>query len=241
MKSIKVSITSILLSFFTLGSVYTQTAPKLAFSVNSGISRSGLPALVGLRAGLGDHISLNGHIGLSPWRRKLEKSRVIKQNVTLKEVEVRGGFTFEFDARAYTNPNQSGIFAGVGFMHQNLEIMTLTELNTEKPRFNFAGGANTVGGFLLGSLFDAILNAGGPLEIRENSTAKVKALTVALGYAHVFENNHRLEFGARFINRNLNDLKYKVPTFDAPQFYDVDTFANPLELTMEVRYVKTIL
>lgn len=241
MKSWKITFVSFFLSISTVGIAYTQTAPRLAFSLNSGITKSGLPIKGGFRIGLGHHLALNTQLGNNPWRRESLGNRRIAQDVTLREVNIKGRMTFSFDVRAFTNANQSGLYGGVGYMRQVIQVETITKIDRPELNSNFAGGARTVGGFLVGLFFDALLNSSTNRPIVRREDAKINALTIDAGYAHVMRNNQRLEFGLRFFNRNLDGLQYTVPTKDRPKMFDISDVANAQEITFELRYVLPIL
>ena len=241
MRSFKVTLVSILLSINTVGVLFTQTAPKLAFSINSGVARSGLPAQMSIRGGLGQHIALNGSAGSAPWRYKQTKDQQIAPDATLKKLSIRGGAAFNLDLRTYTKPGQQGFYGGIGYMKQSVTIESKTKLQSRLTGTNFASEASTIGGFLVGGFFDLLTNNIGGSTIHQTEKAKFNALVIDAGYAHAFEDNSRLEFGIRWTNRNINGIQYNIPTHEAPKAFALNTIAKPKEVSIELRYVIPIL
>jgi len=239
MKTYKKIAVSILLGVFTLGTVYTQSKPNLAFSLTSGFNKSGLPFNPGIRVGLGNHFAFNGLFGMSPWRREQLSNRVIAQNVTLQEVNVKGRLAYNLGLRVYTKPKQSGFYAGVGFFRQQISIQSYTLLDepTTPTSGSYASSANTVAGAILGGLFDLLLsrtNSNEPVVLTENTT--INGLKIEAGYAFLLRNKNRIEVGLGFFNRNLKNVTYTVPTFDSPKTRYLDTAINPYDISAEVSY-----
>ena len=241
MKSFKVAITSWLLSFCTLGVVYTQTAPKLAFSVNSGITSSGLPVQFGIKSGLGDHLTFNAHIGNAPWKIKDKANKTIEQNVTLKNLKIRGQFAYGLDVRAYTNDNQSGFYGGLGYFRQQIKTESSTELRTPRSSVGFARNAQTFTGFLFGGLLDVITGIDRKQTIDRVDKTTINAISIHTGYAVILEDNSRLEFGLTYFNRTLKDAQYSIPTFDGLKTFDIADKIGSSQAAAEIRYIVPIL
>lgn len=221
MKSFKVPITSILLSFFTLGTVYTQTAPKLALALHTGLSGSGATIGFGLRSGLGNHFALNASVGRLPLKLEGSSARVVDPTVQLYRNKIKGLEAYSIGLMGFSKKNQAGFYGGISFGLQRFQFESRVLARSQTSSLSHQDGipANDFGDFFWAMFGIPPAPDKGNIYQDVTSFKYLNLLAINAGYAFLFHNNSRLEIGLNRITRSQ---------------------ANHHQIGIEFRYVKPL-